>query len=42
MSGTELREGESSALRMVCSCRPMVLDTPEESVVGSVTIATTV
>lgn len=31
VSGTELRDGESSALSMVCSCRPMLFDTVEES-----------
>ena len=32
VSGTECRDGESSALRMVCSCRPMVLlETVDES-----------
>ena len=31
VSGTEIRDGESSALRMVCSCNPMVFETPEES-----------
>ena len=31
VSGTEWREGESSALRIVCSCNPMLLETPEES-----------
>ena len=30
VSGTECREGESSGLRSVCSCRPM-LETVEES-----------
>jgi hypothetical protein len=29
--GTELRDGESSALRMVCSWRPMLFDTVDES-----------
>lgn len=31
MSGIEFRDGESSALRMVCNCKPMLFDTPDES-----------
>ena len=31
VSGTDIREGESSALRMVCSWSPVVCETPEES-----------
>jgi hypothetical protein len=34
VSGTPLRDGESSAFRIVCSCNPIVLDTPEESRAG--------
>jgi hypothetical protein len=31
VSGTDTREGESSALRMVCNWSPVVCETPEES-----------
>lgn len=31
VSGIDVRDGESSAFKIVCSCRP-VLDIPEESV----------